>query len=122
MKRADIATAKLTKEQESCVNYNSGDLLIKGVAGSGKSYVILKRALKLFKEKEKDETVAIFTYTNPLVKYTSDLMAMKLNVDDIEVSTVDSYCWGLYYRITRTKMPRVDEKQYKQLISDSFDE
>ena len=41
---------ELTKEQNECVNYRAGDLLVKGVPGSGKSYIILKRALKIYKD------------------------------------------------------------------------
>ena len=36
----------LTDEQRRSVEFNSGDLLVKGAPGSGKSVVIMKRALK----------------------------------------------------------------------------
>ena len=63
----------LTNEQEKCVDFTSGDLLIKGVPGSGKSYVIMKRAIKL-KEKHPDCKVMVLTFANTLVKYTDELL------------------------------------------------
>ena len=66
-------TIELTKEQNECVNYKAGDLLIKGVAGSGKSYVILRRALKLYKDNQGKASIGIFTFTKVLVKYTDEL-------------------------------------------------
>ena len=105
----------LTKEQNECVNFNSGDLLIRGVAGSGKSYVILKRAVKLYKCKQDNESVAIFTFTNSLVKYTDDLIKEKLGEGQIEVLTVDSYCMGVYRKMTGKKVniPKNDDEYYK---------
>ena len=122
MKYKSIDSAVLTKEQENCVNFDSGDLLIRGVAGSGKSYVILKRALKLHKEKDENESVAIFTFTNSLVKYTDDLLSQKLGSDAIAVLTVDSYCMGVYYKITGRKFIVGGSTDYVRLIKESLEE
>ena len=111
---------KLTKEQNECVNFNSGDLLIRGVAGSGKSYVILRRAVKLYKEKKAPETVVIFTYTNSLVKYTDDLLRAKLGEGQIEVLTVDSYCMGVYRKIMGKRFIVGDSEKYSKLIRDTL--
>lgn len=115
-----IESAVLTKEQKSCVNFNSGDLLIKGVAGSGKSYVILKRALKLYKEKKENESVAIFTFTNSLVKYTDDLLVQKLGSDEIAVLNVDSYCIGVYYRVMGQRFFVGKQDTYTRLVKESL--
>lgn len=120
MSSGDIQEAVLTKEQTNCVNFNAGDLLIRGVAGSGKSYVVLKRAVKLYKEKEPDETVAIFTYTNSLVKYTNDLISEKLGEDQIEVLTVDSYCMGIYRNITGNSFSIGSSKEYSEIVRDTL--
>lgn len=120
MKNVSIKEDNLTKEQQSCVNFDSGDLLIRGVAGSGKSYVILKRAIRLYKEKQGDETVAIFTYTNSLVKYTDDLLSNKIGDDKIIISTVDSYCMGVYKKITGKKFNVGKQEAYSKLISDTL--
>lgn len=121
MSTNDIQKAVLTKEQTDCINFNAGDLLIRGVAGSGKSYVVLKRAVKLYKEKEPNETVAIFTYTNSLVKYTDDLISQKLGEDQIDVLTVDSYCMGIYRRITGKPFVIGTARQYAEIVSDTLD-
>ena len=121
MSISDIQKAVLTKEQTDCVNFNAGDLLIRGVAGSGKSYVVLKRAVKLCKEKKSDETVAIFTYTNSLVKYTNDLISEKLGANHVGVFTVDSYCMGIYHRITGNKFDFGTSREYSEIVSDTLD-
>jgi superfamily I DNA/RNA helicase len=120
MKNKSIESAILTPEQKSCVNFNHGDLLIKGVAGSGKSYVILKRALKIYKEKKENESVAIFTFTNSLVKYTHDLLSQKLGSDEIDVFNVDSYCMGVYYRVIGKKFFVGDPATYTRLVKESL--
>ena len=112
----------LTKEQKECVNYNAGDLLIRGVAGSGKSYVILKRAVKLFKAKEDEESVAIFTFTNSLVKYTDDLIRAKLGEGQIEVLTVDSYCMGVYRQISRRRFNVGSTDDYRRIIRETLEQ
>ena len=120
MKAKSIESAVLTKEQESCVNFEAGDLLIRGVAGSGKSYVILKRAIKLHKEKKEDESVAIFTFINSLVKYTDDLLSQKLGSDEITVLNVDSYCMGVYYRVTGRSFNVGKPADYSRLVKESL--
>lgn len=122
MKEARFENAVLTKEQESCVDFKAGDLLIRGVAGSGKSYVVLKRAIKLYNEKKENETVAVFTYTNSLVKYTADLLDAKIGNDEIPVFTVDSYCLGVYYRIAGCKFKKGEPEDYTRIVKETIDE
>lgn len=122
MKSNKFQEAILTKEQEKCVNFSSGDLLIRGVAGSGKSYVVLKRAIKLYNEKKENESVAVFTYTNSLVKYTDDLLSAKVGSDEITVLTVDSYCLGVYRKMTGKGFNISDRKDYTRIIKNTIDE
>ena len=121
MKDARFENAALTKEQENCVDFKAGDLLIRGVAGSGKSYVILKRAIKLYKEKKENESVAVFTYTNSLVKYTDDLLSAKIGNEEIAVLTVDSYCMGVYHKITGKSFHVGKAADYSRLVRESID-
>ncbi len=108
-----------TKEQLDCVNFDSGDLLIKGVAGSGKSYVILKRALNLLETRPANESVAIFTYTNALVKYMDDLMTSRIKTGRLIVDTIDRYCIGLYSDIYRRRIS-ISNDDGKDLISEAI--
>lgn len=105
----------LTKEQEACVNYKGGDLLVKGVAGSGKSYVILKRALKLFNESHDTASIKIFTYTNILVKYSDELLQNKMGGKFIDVSTVDSYFMQIYKTMFR-RFPFIKDEKTLEII------
>lgn len=92
-----------TKEQEACLNYR-GDkyLMVKGVAGSGKSLVIEAYARKLLEEYSADQKnrVVIFTFSNTL----SSAMKELLNVDEecsayILVTTLSSYLAQVYRKI-----------------------
>lgn len=107
----------LTKEQNDCVNYNAGNLLIKGIAGAGKSLVLLKRAIKL--QKETDGKIAIFTYANTLVYYTKEIIErQKISEDRIEISTLDSYCTSLYRRMSNKSISFLDDKTRKAIIKE----
>ena len=95
-----VQNTVLSKPQEECVNFDSGDLLVKGVAGSGKSLVVMRRALRLYAKNKGTKSIKLFTYANSLVKYTSDLFESQIPGNSIEVLTVDSYCLKVYYRMT----------------------
>ncbi len=88
----------LTDEQKKCVDSKSEDLLVKGVAGSGKSQVILHRAKKQYEKKLGYEKVIILTYANTLVEYTNELIMNGLGEDAIQVKTVDSFFLDVYYQ------------------------
>ena len=88
---------KLTAEQERSVNYSAGDLLVRGVAGSGKSVVLMKRALHLNQkanEKHEKVRILIMTYTKVLVEYTRQLVNLTaVSPCLIELSNIDSVVW-----------------------------
>ncbi len=109
----------LTKEQEACVNYKGGDLLIKGVAGSGKSYVLLRRAVKLYKESNGSASIKIFTFTNALVKYTDELLQDKLGGQYIDVSTIDRFFSNVYKKMTN-KWFHVNNDKIKDVVEQTF--
>lgn len=98
MSNADMV---LTPRQIESINFEaSNDLLIRGVAGSGKSVVLMKRAVKLnykANQENKRKRIIILTFTNSLVKYTSELVNLtELNPCLIEVKTMDSCCLSTY--------------------------
>lgn len=95
---------ELTRAQRESVEYDAGDLLVKGVPGSGKSVVLLERALR-FNQKAIEEGVTkkiiILTYANSLVKYTEELVDLSgLDPRMIELSTVSKLCLSLYLKMT----------------------
>lgn len=122
MTKAKFDAAILTAEQKRCVEFDSGDLLIKGVAGSGKSYVLLRRALSLNKKKGRGEKIAVFTYANTLVKYTDELVKSAIGTDDVLISTVDSYCVKLYNRMFGRLFKAGNKSTYQVLVNESLTE
>lgn len=98
---------ELTKSQRESVEYDAGDLLIKGVPGSGKSVVLMERALRFNKRAIKageKEKILIITFTNSLVKYTQELVDMTgLSPLMIEIKTVDKLCLDIYRGMTKKR-------------------
>lgn len=111
---------ELTKAQRDSVEYEAGDLLVKGVPGSGKSVVLMQRALrfnqKAIAAKEK-KRIIVLTYAHSLVKYTSELVSLA-GVDPcmIEVSTMDKLAHSVYSGMTGKYRPRIiqDLKEKKE--------
>lgn len=98
---------KLTLEQQQSINFNSGDLLVKGAPGSGKSVVIMKRALKFNIDAIKNGQlvkIAIFTFANSLVNYTDEIMRNVLPEKNmIMVDTLDRYCIHLFNQMNHRR-------------------
>ena len=71
---------ELTKEQMSCIDsvdtIGQKALMIKGVAGSGKSVVLMGAALGLLQKNTENISnfVSIFTYQNTLVSSTKEFL------------------------------------------------
>lgn len=118
---SNIKEAILTKEQNECVNFDSGDLLIRGVAGAGKSYIILRRAVKIYKGSQPSESIAIFTYTNALVNYSDELIKANLGEDKISVLTVDSFCLGIYRKVTGETVHIGNASEYAAIVAESVE-
>ena len=86
----------LSKQQESCINFK-GDktqLIVKGVAGSGKSIVLMAKAKSVingFKPGINNE-MAVFSYTNSLVKNAKDYLDPNEQMTDFAtICTLESY-------------------------------
>ena len=94
---------ELTRTQRDSVEYKSGDLLVKGVAGSGKSIVLLQRALRFNKkaiEAKEKKRILIITYANSLVNYTQELLNQaNQNPSLIELWTIDKCCSNIYRKM-----------------------
>ncbi len=91
----------LTDKQKECVKYpKEKNLLVRGIAGSGKSLVLVNRAAYLREEAAKmgkSPRIAIFTYVNSLVNYTREVVdTLGENVQDIVISTIDKQAWNCY--------------------------
>lgn len=111
----------LTQKQIESIDFEaSNDLLIRGVAGSGKSVVLMKRAVKLnykANQEKKNKKIVILTYTNSLVKYTKELVKLpELNPCLIEVKTIDSCCMSTYRSVMRKTVSLINDEERKELV------
>ena len=98
---------ELTKTQRESVEYDVGDLLVKGVPGSGKSVVLMQRALRFnMKAIAAKETkrILILTYATSLVKYTNELVDLaQLSQRMIDIMTIDKFCYAVYSQMTKKR-------------------
>lgn len=89
-----------TKEQKSCLDYTGNKtLMVKGVAGAGKSLLIYGLAKKLLENysEEKKNKVAIFTFSNTLNSATKQILEINGEQEDyITVTTLHSYITKVY--------------------------
>lgn len=111
----------LTAKQIESINFEaSNDLLIRGVAGSGKSVVLMKRAVKLnykANQERKSKRIIILTFTNSLVKYTSELVNLtELDPCLIEVRTIDSCCANTYWNTFKRRASWISKEDRMPII------
>ena len=97
----------LTSEQEACLKY-SGErtLMVKGLAGAGKSLVLMELARKMLSKygTEAENKVAIFTFQNTLVSTTKEYLGVNnVSNDALLVSTINSYIKELYELLVKIK-------------------
>lgn len=103
----------LTDAQQACVEYPvERDLIVRGVAGSGKSLVIVKRALQMHKlgqEEGRNLKIGIFTYVNSLVEYTKQILKSESSgCCGMTVTTLDREILRLYELLPHAN--KVDRK------------
>ena len=101
---------ELTQKQQECVEFPSDrDLIVTGVAGSGKSLVVVSRAVKfsrMAREAGEPIRIALFTFVNTLVSYTQEVVAQggRNASQDVKVTTLDKEIIDLYKAITRRRI------------------
>lgn len=96
----------LTKDQQACVAFpEERNLIVRGVAGSGKSLVLLNRALNLSRKAKANGgalSIGLFTFANTLVNYTDEVLDVEgeASNSNITVKTLDKVIYALYKDIT----------------------
>ena len=107
------AILRPSPEQETAIKRISEgrDFIIKGSAGTGKSFVLLK-AIEKFSKNSKDEKKFHFlTYTNSLVKYNDYVSKlMNLGIKSDSISTADKYLKDIF----KAYFPNKDYDSYNQ--------
>lgn len=127
----DIIT--LTPEQQKCADYRSTvakDLVIQGIAGSGKSTVLMKRAQSFLTDRfvvGRSNQVIIFTYNNTLANYIKEYIQKKFPIEharqaEITVTTLDSFLSEVF-RFTPGRFARfpLDDKFRKGMIRQALE-
>lgn len=100
---------RLSKKQEQCVNFRpEGDLLIRGIPGSGKSTIIMARAQYLRKNFP-NESVLILTFNRALTDYVRQL-SLKTGNEPVEAKTF--HHWG------KTLLKETDYPHTKLILGD----
>ena len=88
-------------QQAEIIRYSGSQLLIRGIAGSGKTLILLEKARDVAK-KYPNETVAVFSYGNPLsVSAKKQLEAYDL--PNLTVITFHSWAMKTYYKMFKKK-------------------
>lgn len=83
-----------TKEQEEAIAHKGEQLLVKGIAGSGKTLVLLKSAANLAQENPQDK-VAVFSFGKPLSQ-ASESILRKYNLRNLHVITFHQWAYKAY--------------------------
>ncbi|WP_423410443.1 UvrD-helicase domain-containing protein [Heyndrickxia sp. MSNUG] len=99
---------KFTKQQEEIVNFQGDEILVRGIAGSGKTLVMLRKA-KLTAEKYPNQQVAVFTYVGTLANATKQLMEEQ-NLPNLHIKTFHSWAMSTYFKVLRKKSYLVNER------------
>ena len=81
---------EFTESQKKCIRYNGESVLvIKGTAGSGKSMMVIKRAIQCANKTPSNQRIAIFTYNKSLANRISSIL--QINGIDISEGRINSY-------------------------------
>lgn len=106
----------LTDKQLEVVNYEGEEILIKGIAGSGKTTVLLRRAVKLIRENP-NLKIAIFTYNRTLANYAKHIVE-EFGLDNLTVHTFHSWASSVLYSIRRKRTWTFKPSEKKQILQD----
>lgn len=105
---ADKLNLTLTKQQQEIVDFKGNEILIRGIAGSGKTLVLLQKA-RATAEKYPNEKVAIFTYSSTLTNAAKILM-QHFNLTNLHISTFHGWAMGSYYKVFKKSYRMINNK------------
>ncbi|KLA01419.1 hypothetical protein B4147_1086 [Bacillus wiedmannii] len=92
---------KYSTRQEEIIKYSGSQLLIRGIAGSGKTLILLEKARDVAK-KNPNETVAVFSYGNPLA-VSAQKQLESYNLPNLKVMTFHSWAMKNYFKTFKKK-------------------
>ncbi|MED5018469.1 3'-5' exonuclease [Paenibacillus chibensis] len=92
---------RYSAQQKEIINYSGDQLLIRGIAGSGKTLILLEKARDIA-TKHPDETVAVFSYGSALT--ASAIKQLETyNLPNLTVTTFHSWAMKNYYKTFKKK-------------------
>lgn len=108
---------KYSDQQKEIIKYSGDQLLIRGIAGSGKTLVLLKKASDVALKNPK-ETIAVFSFGNPL----SESAKKQLGTIPSNLSIMTFHLWAMknYYQIFK-KTFRL-EKEFKRKLKNAIED
>lgn len=118
-----LDTNELDNSQASAVNADGEKVLIKAPAGSGKTKTLISAIAKYRSEYLNDKINAI-TYTNAAKAEMSQRLAA-MGVNDVQISTIHSWCFGLLQKFAKKydfRIQVLQEKEIKAILRELVDE
>lgn len=117
---ASALSANLTREQQNCVEYSGANLLVRGEAGSGKSLVLLRRAMEKI-EADPKSRVLIFTYNKTLAQFARELLKQAeaktgKSYAGIKVENFHGWGWGALKEVGIRPKVLSDKKRQKEIV------
>ncbi|MFF2457663.1 UvrD-helicase domain-containing protein [Peribacillus simplex] len=110
---------KLTNKQEEVVNYEGEELLLKGIAGSGKTTVLLRRARKMI-EKDPFVRIGLFTYNKTLSQYAKKI-AEQIGPNNLFVYTFHGWAYGaLRDAMNRSRLIVTSTRDQKEYLKNAM--
>ncbi|QOT08454.1 DEAD/DEAH box helicase [Paenibacillus sp. JNUCC32] len=109
---------KYSAQQKEIIKYSGDQLLIRGIAGSGKTLILLEKARDVA-AKHPDETVAIFSYGSALTA-SANRQLETYNLPNVTVTTFHSWAMKNYFKTFKKKMYL--ENHTRQKLLDAIEE
>lgn len=95
----DINKIELTKRQVEAVNYEGEQMLLRGIAGSGKTLVLMGKAVRIAK-KYPDDKILLICYGEPLSKAINEQLK-ESGFQNIKVTTFNKWISEICRSMTR---------------------
>jgi len=105
------------------VDFSGDNLLVRGVPGSGKTVVLLKRARRLSERlvDGRRPAVCIFTYNSALARYTNELMG-RVRLRGFRVRTFHSWATATCCVVRNEPLVLLDDARRARLIQAALDD
>lgn len=117
-----MRTRTLTPEQIECVNFPGDELLIRGAPGSGKTTMLLYRALALAERGQSpDGSIVVFTYNKTLARYSETLVQ---GATEPSIAITNFHRWAWRHLLNQQLLPSphnsvIEDREQRRIIADA---